>query len=392
MKPLAGITVLELSTMITASLASMMLAEQGARVIKLEPLETGDPMRFLGARKSDVSALFANCNRGKESVRIDLKSAEAQALMLELIPNIDILIHNYRPGAMDGLNLDSATLRAINPQLIYCAISGFGTEGPLRRAPAYDPTIQAHAGYAATQGSDEEPAFFRSLLCDKITAYTACQAVTVALFARERTGEGQHIDLSMLDASLFFIFPDGFQNHTLLDDEHERAKLLIDFLYDLIQTRDGGVTISAGSLDMQRRLLGALGIAHILEDERFKSFEGLVRHRGEVFGHIREAALNYSSDELVALLQVAEVPCAKCLSREEVLAQEQVAANDTVATVEHPHLGSMRVVKTPARFGGERLSLASPAPRHGQHSESALASMGVSAERLQTLKAQGVIR
>ena len=215
MKPLEGITVLEFSTMITASFAAMMMAEQGARVIKVEPMNVGDPMRYIGANKGGISSLFANCNRGKQSIRVNLKEQAGQELIRELVAEVDIFIHNFRPGVMDKLNLGTDALRELNPRLIYAAISGFGKEGPLGRAPAYDPIIQAHAGLTATQGKGGEPAFFRTLICDKITAYTACQAVTCALYVREKTGVGQHIDLSMLDAGLFFVFPDGFQNHTL---------------------------------------------------------------------------------------------------------------------------------------------------------------------------------
>ena len=141
MKPLESITILEFSTMITASLASMMMAEQGARVIKVEPMAMGDPMRYIGARKADISALFANCNRGKESLRIDLKSEEGVRVIKEMIPSVDVVIHNFRPGVMDKLGLGSETLRGINSKLIYTAISGFGTEGPMSSAPAYDPII-----------------------------------------------------------------------------------------------------------------------------------------------------------------------------------------------------------------------------------------------------------
>ena len=278
MKPLESITILEFSTMITASLASMMMAEQGARVIKVEPMAMGDPMRYIGARKADISALFANCNRGKESLRIDLKSEEGVRVIKEMIPSVDVVIHNFRPGVMDKLGVGSETLRGINSKLIYTAISGFGTEGPMSSAPAYDPIIQAHSGVAATQGKGDEPAFMRTLLCDKITGYTACQAVTSALFLRERTGEGQHIDLSMIDSGLFFIFLDGFQNHTLLSDDHERGAMLIDILYDPWVCSDGGVIISAGSYEMQKRFLTSIDMQHLLEDERFATFENQMRN------------------------------------------------------------------------------------------------------------------
>ena len=145
MKPLEGITVLEFSTMITASFAAMMMAEQGAKVIKVEPMNVGDPMRYIGANKGGISSLFANCNRGKQSIRVNLKEAAGQALIREMVPEVDVFIHNFRPGVMDKLNLGSEALRELNPRLIYAAISGFGKEVPLGKAPAYDPIIQAHA-------------------------------------------------------------------------------------------------------------------------------------------------------------------------------------------------------------------------------------------------------
>ena len=391
MKPLEGITILEFSTMITAALASMMLAEQGARVIKVEPIDAGDPMRYIGARKGDISSLFAGCNRGKESIKVDLKSEAGQAVIHEMMPNIDVVIHNFRPGTMDTLNLDFETLQAMNPQLVYMAISGFGTEGPLRRAPAYDPIIQAQCGMAATQGSDESPTFIRSLLCDKITGYTACQAVTSALFARERTGDGQMIDLSMLDSGLFFMFPDGFQNHALLEEDTTPGGLLIDMLYDLTLTKDGGITVAAANQEMQGRMLSAIGLLHLLRDERFDSMAKLVENLHIFRELVAEKCVGYTSDELLALLREVEVPCAKCLTRDEVLAQEQLSANDSVSIVDHPHLGKIRIVRAPPRFGGERLEPSRPTPAHGEHTDDVLASFGVTVDRIETLRSEGVL-
>jgi len=391
MKPLEGITILEFSTMITAALASMMLAEQGARVIKVEPTDAGDPMRYIGARKGDISSLFAGCNRGKESIKVDLKSEAGQAVIHEMIPHVDVVIHNFRPGTMETLNLDFETLEQLNSRLIYMAISGFGTEGPLRRAPAYDPIIQAQCGMAATQGSDESPTFIRSLLCDKITGYTACQAVTSALFARERTGNGQIIDLSMLDSGLFFMFPDGFQNHALLDEDTIPGGLLIDILYDLTLTKDGGVTVAAANQEMQGRMLNAIGLLHLLQDERFNSMKKLVENLHIFRDLVAEKCMEYTSDELLALLREVEVPCAKCLTRDEVLAQEQLSANDSVSIVDHPHLGTLRIVRAPPRFGGERLAPSRPTPAHGEHTDSVLSSFGVPADRIEALKSEEVI-
>jgi crotonobetainyl-CoA:carnitine CoA-transferase CaiB-like acyl-CoA transferase len=391
MKPLESVTILEFSTMITASLASMMMAEQGARVIKVEPMEMGDPMRYIGARKADISALFANCNRGKESLRIDLKSAEGVETIKAMIPSVDVVIHNFRPGVMDKLGLGSECLRSINPKLIYTAISGFGTQGPLSGAPAYDPMIQAHAGVAAAQGRGDQPAFMRTLLCDKITGYTACQAVTSALFMRERVGEGQHLDLSMIDSGLFFIFLDGFQNDTLLSDDHERGPLLIDILYDPWLCSDGSVIISLGSYEIQRRFLTAIDMSQLLEDPRFDSFENQIRNIRELKALVAPRCAALTCDDMVDRLRLADVPCAKVMTREEVLSQEQLAANGTVEIYDHPVAGLSRRVLSPPLFGGERLEAGRGAPTHGQHTDSVLQSFGLSDERVQHLRNKAVI-
>ncbi|XOV82389.1 MAG: CaiB/BaiF CoA transferase family protein [bacterium] len=390
MKPLAGITVLEFSTMITASFAAMQMGEQGARIIKVEPLAAGDPLRYIGAAKGGISSLFANCNRGKEAIRVDIKSAAGQALIRDMIPNVDVVIHNFRPGVMDKLGLGSETLRTLNPRLIYTAISGFGTTGPKSNSPAYDPIIQAQAGITATQGK-EEPAFFRSLICDKITAYTACQAVTSALYMRERTGEGQHIDLSMLDAALFFIFPDGFQNHTLLDDDVEPQVMLIDILYELNITKDSAVTISAGTADQQMRALIAMGMEHLLVDERFNSMDKLLANIDEFKSLVAQEYLKYTTDEVIARMEAADVPCARCLNRDEVLAQEQLKANNSVELIDHPLMGSMRIVKAPPRFGGKPLEPGAPSPDHGQHTRQVLASFSFDQSRIEKMFGDGVV-
>jgi crotonobetainyl-CoA:carnitine CoA-transferase CaiB-like acyl-CoA transferase len=390
MKPLEGVTILEFSTMITASFAAMQMCEQGARVIKVEPLNAGDPLRYIGASKGGISSLFANCNRGKEAIRVDIKTEAGQALIREMIPEIDVVIHNFRPGVMDKLGLGSDDLRSLNPSLIYTAISGFGTKGPKSSSPAYDPIIQAQSGITATQGK-QEPAFFRTLICDKITAYTACQAVTSALYFREKTGEGQHIDLSMLDAGLFFIFPDGFQNHTLLDEDVAPQPLLIDLLYESTVTKDGAVTISAGNADQQMRSLIAMGMEHLLADERFDDMQKLLTNIDVFKSLVAGEYLKYTTDEVIAKMAEADVPCARFLDRDEVLAQEQLQANGSVDVIDHPLMGSMRVVKSPPRFGGEVLEAGSPSPDHGQHTRQVLASFSVEATRIEKMFGDGVV-
>lgn len=390
MKPLEGITILEFSTMITASFAAMQLGEQGARVIKVEPLEMGDPLRYIGVNKGGISSLFANCNRGKESIRVDIKTDAGQELIKAMVPEVDIVIHNFRPGVMDKLGLGSKDLRALNSQLIYAAISGFGKEGPLSGAPAYDPIIQASAGFTAVQGTTE-PTFVRNLMCDKITAYTACQAVTCALYHRERTGEGQHIDLSMIDAGLFFLFPDGFQNHTLLDEDIEPQPMLIDILYDLTVTSDGAVSIAAGTSEQQMRSLIAMGMEHLLADERFDSMEKLLGNFDLFKSLVQDEYLKYTTDEVIERMKEADVPCARCLNRDEVLAQDQLGANDTVGVIDHPTMGSIRIIKAPPKFGGQRLQPGTPSPGHGEHTKQVLESFQMDAGKVEALVTDGVV-
>lgn len=390
MKPLEGVTILEFSTMITASFAAMMMAEQGARVIKVEPIEHGDPMRYIGTSKGGISSLFANCNRGKESIRVDIKSEDGQSLIREMIFDVDVVIHNFRPGVMDKLNLGSERLRELNPRLINMAISGFGATGPLSKAPAYDPVIQAHSGMTAAQGAGGHD-FIRNLMCDKLTAYTACQAVTGALYQREKTAAGQHIDLSMLDAGMFFLFPDAYQNHTLLDDDVEQKTLLSDMLYALTLTRDGGLTISAASDKQRAGVLRAVGKEEMIEDPRFSTLEAMLDNLQEYKTALEQAFLELTTDQALEKLQANDVPCAKCLDLDEALAQEQLHANDSLVEQTHPLMGSIRSMRMPARFGGKALEPGGPCPAHGENTAAVLASFGHDSDAIEALVGSGVV-
>ena len=390
MKPFEGITVLEFSTMITASLATMMLGEQGARVIKVEPTETGDPLRYIGAAKGGISSIFANCNRGKKSIRLDLKSANGQAIIREMATECDILIHNFRPGVMDKHGLGTNDLRSLNRRLIYIAISGFGANGPLSAAPAYDPVIQAHSGMTAAQGGGGQ-AFIKNLMCDKLTAYTAFQAASTALYVRERSGEGQHIDLSMLDSAMFFLFPDAFQNHTLLDEDVVAQPLLSDMLYDMTLTRDGGLTISAATEAQRAGVLRALGKESMMEDERFNSLEKLIANLKEYREILAESFAELSTNEALERLQKNDVPCARCHTLDEALSQEQLEASGSIQIQDHPLMGKLRTLRIPARFNGKPLPVGDPAPAHGQHTDSVLESFGVTVSRVDQLRKEGVI-
>ena len=390
MQPLEGTTIIEFSSMITASLATMIMADQGARVVKVESVDMGDPMRYLGTSKGGISALFANCNRGKSSIGLDLKQRAGQKIIKSMISTADVLIHNYRPGVMEQLDLGSESLRSENPRLIYTAISGFGTRGPLNNAPAYDPVVQAHVGFAAMQGTDG-PEFIRNMVCDKITAYTACQAVTAALLVREKTNEGQHIDISMLDSGLFFLFPDGFMNHTLLDNDVEVRQHIADVMYNLTETRDGGIIISAATKQHIRGTLQVAGRDDLLDDPRFATLVTLIENIEEFKEMIKDGFSNMTSNEAMQKLQEKDVPCAECHSHEEVINQSQIDVSETLLVRNHPLMGSMRIVKSPSRFSGEQSEPGYHCPAHGESTESLLKEWSYTEEQIAEFRQKKVI-
>jgi len=393
MLPFEGIRVLEFSTMITASFAAMMLADQGAEVIKVEPIELGDPMRYLGSTKGGISALFANCNRGKRSLRLNMKSDGGREIVESLVSDTDVILSNFRPGVMASLGLGSDHLRSINPRLIYAGVSGFGTEGPHRDAPAYDPIIQAQTGFAAVQGQGKDaPEFMQSLMCDKITAYTAYQSVLTALFVRERTGQGQHIDLSMMDSALYFLFPDGFMHHTLLDDDAEYKQPLSELLYKLSETKDGSVTVSAATAAQQVGMLTAIDRLELFADERFNSIEMILQNVEAFRAEVSAGFAAFETEEILTRLHENDVPAARALDYQEVLAHPQYEANDSLDVATHARMGSMVRIKPPARFGGERLMPASDSPAHGEHTTAILTELGHDDEAIAALIEQGIVQ
>jgi len=253
--------------------------------------------------------------------------------------------------------------------------------------------IQAQSGFAAVQGQGKEgPEFVRNLTCDKVTAYTACQAVTAALFVRERTGESQHIDLSMMDAGLYFLFPDGFMHQTLLDEDVEHAAPLSELLYDLTVTKDGGVTVSAANDAQRVGLLSAIDQLHLFADERFNSTDKLIANLEEFRTLLKDEFLSYETDDLLQRLKENDVPAAKCLDYQEVLAHPQYDANESIDVFEHPIMGNMRRVKLPAQFQGQRLQPSSASPAHGEHTHDVLEELGRSADEIAELMEQGVAR
>jgi len=374
-QPLAGIKVVEFSTMITASLATMMFAQQGADVIKVEPPGIGDPMRWLGSQKAGISGLFHNCNQAKRSITLDLKSAEDLAHARQLCLQADVVIHNYRPGVMDRLGLGSEALRQEKPELIYCAITGFGHEGPLSDRPAYDHVMQAMAGFMTLQGHPEGFAYVKTLICDKLTAYTAAQAITAALFARERTGCGQHIDLSMLESCIAFLWPDGGMHLTLHGEDVAHGAPFADYYQLPLRTTDGAIAYAAMTDAHWNAIFDIVGRADLKTEEKYKGMANRSVHMAELAAIIASEKPEMTSAEMVATLARQDVPAAACLSLEDLPANQQVLAMGIFEQIEHPLLGPVQHVTPPARFGGSKLAPCGPSPVLGQHNAEILAEL-----------------
>ena len=376
-QPLAGVKVVEFSTMITASLATMMFAQQGADVIKVEPPGIGDPMRWMGSKKDSISALFNNCNRAKRSITLDLKNEKDVAAARKLCMAADIVIHNYRPGVMRRLGLDSKTLRAEKPGLIYCAITGFGREGPMSDRPAYDHVMQAMAGFTAVQGHPEGFGYIKTLICDKVTAYTAAQAITAALFARERTGMGQHIDLSMLASCLAFLWPDGGMHITLMGDGVTHGVPFADYFQMPLRSTDGAICYAALSDAHWEAVFDVVGRPDLKTEEKYKGLANRSLRMAELANLVASEKPRLNSQDMLAALSAADVASAQCLTLDELKSHAQVIAIEAFERQDHPVLGAIDMIAAPVYLDGKKPPSAGPSPALGEHTDQILQEIGI---------------
>jgi len=388
--PLSGIKIIELSNMVTASLAAMTLAGQGADVIKIEPLGIGDKLRHFGSQKAGISGVFNNCNRGKKSLAINLKRKKGLEAVRRLILEADILIHNYRPGVMTKLGLKSAELREENPKLIVCSLTGFGRQGPLKDAPAFDHVIQAISGITGAQGKDGALDFINMLVCDKITAYTAAQAVTAALVAQGRTGQGQHIDISMLAASLAFMWPDGMMHRTLLAEDALHLAPMAEY-YQTFKTKDGYIAAAPFGDEAWQAVFKIVDRPDLAADVRFQTLQSRGKFIRDLLSEFAVMEITQTSQELLAALKAADVPAAPCLQLDELIDNDQVMAIGAIERQDHPHLGSVHMAANPVHFMGQVPTSLGPSPLLGQHSAQILSDYGYNSEEVSQMRRDNII-
>lgn len=385
MGPLNGIKVLDLTSMVSGPVAAMILGDQGADVIKVEPIH-GEQLRHLGEPHNSVPPTFFSCNRNKRSLAVDLKSEEGKEILWALIATADVLLQNFRPGAMERMGFSEAKVRVRNPGIIYVSISGFGEQGPYAHKRVYDPIIQGLSGATDIQAdrSTGRPNMFRIILADKVSALTAAQAVSSALFHRERKGEGQHVRLSMLDATVAFFWPEGMQGLTFADKETDVRKTFssIDLIYE---TQDGYITISVISDKEWRGICVALHCEELITDERFVTSLARRRNAEERRVVIGKLVGEWNSEELLRNLDKNDVPCAPLLDRTQLMDHPQLIASETVEKVDFADFGEVRQARPAARFDLTKSEIRTAAPKLGQHSVEILQSLGYDQNTLDEL-------
>jgi crotonobetainyl-CoA:carnitine CoA-transferase CaiB-like acyl-CoA transferase len=365
--------------MISGPMATCLLGDQGADVIKVEAPGVGDLVRMLGVPREGITATFATTNRNKRSIVLDLKNEQAdQAAFEKLVETADVVVQNFRPGVVDRMGIGDKQLRAIKPDLIYVSISGFGESGPYAGKRVYDPVIQALSGLATIQGDRGQgrPKMMRVVIPDKVTAITAAQAITAALLSRERTGKGQHVRLSMLDAMIALAWPEGYAGHTFVGSEVDvpRNALAQDLVFE---TKDGYMTTGAVSDSEWKGLTNAVGHPEWLDDERFRTAGGRVAYAKERLDQTADALKERTTEEWMERLDAEQVPCAPILPLSQIIRHPQVETSDLLFETEHPVAGRIRQPRAAARFEQTPTNLDRPAPTHGQHTEEILQELGL---------------
>ena len=389
---LAGIRVIDMTTIYSGPIAASILGDQGADVIKVEA-PAGDAMRRpYRLQRNGLSGPFAMMNRNKRAIVVDLSGDAGKDVLRRLAASADVVMENFRPGVMDRLGLGFEHLRKDNPRLIFASINGVGPTGPYSKRRVYDAVIQAISGFAALQAdpSTETPVMVNTLMCDKITAMTAAQSICSALVARERTGVGQRVEVSMLDASLFFLWPDSMSNFHFIGDEVPNGPVG-SHAYFVRKTADGYVATMPVQAGEWAGLFRSLELPNLLEDERFSTPAGRQQNSALFQQLLNEGYARFPTALLCQRFEENQVPFAKINTRDEVITDPQVEAMGALLEVDHPVGGKLRQPRPPGRFSETPAGVFRTSPGLGEHTDEVLRESGLANDEIESLRETGVV-
>ncbi len=385
--PLSGVRVLDFSSVITGPFCTMMMADMGADVIKVEA-PGGDILRHLSMTfKAGFGSWFVNFNRNKRSIVLDLKQPAVRDTILAMVKQCDVMVHNLRPGVMERLGFGYQTVREYNPKLVYLSISGFGPEGPYAHKPCYDPVIQGISGLAFVQGGDGRPTFIRTAIADKMTSMNAVYHVLAALVAADRQGVGQEITLSMIDSLMSFIGPDTMFGYTFVPDDEFRHLSISNALLQPMRTKDGYIVACAATDDQWKRMCTAMGKVAWIEEYPTPAVRAV--HLPDILAAIDEFLPEKTSQEWLAIFETADVPCGPVYKFDETLRDPQLIQNKTFVEYDHPVAGRIRGINVPGKFSVTPTEIRHHAPGLGEHTIDILKEFGIAPAQIAALVETG---
>lgn len=389
--PLAGVRVLDLTTALSGPFAGGLLADQGADVIKVEGPQS-DVARVTGSRRGGLTSLYHLTNRGKRCIYLDITKPRGREVFDRLAARTDVMMQNFRPGVVERMGIDYESLRSSNPNVIYVSIAGFGFDGPLSQLKVFDNLIQAASGFASVQGAGGPPGYVRQLACDKVTSLQAAQAITAALFARERGAGGQHIRLSMLDASVYFLWVDAAADAAMLEPDTERYTPGRSF--EIVEHTDGYLTSAPTFDDEFRGWCEAYDSAEVAADPRFASHAQRIISNDllAVRKEVQQRGAHYPVDEMLDRLHGNGVSAVEVTTLDSLPHLAQVETNGTFNVREVPGLGRIREVNPPARFSATPSELGRPGAFPGEHTEEVLGELGFDEAEVAWMRDNGTVR
>ena len=376
--PLKGIKIADFTQVIAGPACSMLLADMGAEVIKIEPL-TGDFWR-----KPVSGSAFANFNRNKRSLAVNLKNPKGHEVVMKIVERADVFLENFTPGTMDKLALGYEKVSGVNPKIIYCSISGFGQEGPYRDRPGYDPVAQAMSGIMINTGEpDGPPVRVLPTMVDYLSGNHMAYAIALALMDREKTGQGKRIEIALLDVAIMQM-GQFVAMYTMTGELPKRmgSGYLAAAPYQAFETQDGYVLLAVTTDEMWKNLCLALKLDYLYANSKYASLAGRVKSRPELADEVNKVTRRYKSKDLETLLVEGNVPCGRLMNIDEIIADPHVQFRKIMADVEDPQRGTIKIIKTPIFVSGKLPEIKRRAPMIGEQTAEILAELGYSQQEI----------